>query len=78
LTKIWAEAPLNPGGGGSYAIGGTGTNTHGFTGALGARQVITGITLFNTEYDVDRPWLEDIVNQPGIGAYEALNPLAWV
>jgi len=47
-TKIWAEAPNNPGGGGSYAIGGTTSNTHNFTGAGGTRQVITGVTLSAT------------------------------
>jgi hypothetical protein len=29
-------------------------------------------------YNVSRPWLNDIINQPGIGAREVLNPLAWV
>lgn len=47
-TKIWAEAPNNPGGGGSYAIGGSGTNTHNFTGAGGTRQVITGLKITAT------------------------------
>jgi hypothetical protein len=47
-TKIWAEAPNNPGGGGSYAIGGSGTNAHGFTGAGGTRQVITGLKITAT------------------------------
>jgi hypothetical protein len=44
-TKIWAEAPNNPGGGGSYAIGGSGTNSHTFTGAGGTRQSIAGVFL---------------------------------
>ena len=29
-------------------------------------------------YNVSRPWLNDIINQPGIGAHEALNVGAWV
>lgn len=44
-TKIWAEAPNAPGGAGTYAIGGSGTNTHNFTGAGGTRQVITGLKI---------------------------------
>lgn len=47
-TKIWAEAPNAPGGGGTYAIGGSGTNTHNFTGAGGTRQVITGLKITAT------------------------------
>ncbi len=44
-TKIWAEAPNTPGGGGSYAVGGSGSNTHNFTGAGGTRQAITGVQI---------------------------------
>ena len=43
-TAIWAEAPLSPGGGGSYAIGGT-SNSHTFTGAGGSRQAIAGVNV---------------------------------
>jgi len=48
-TKIWAEAPNTPGGGGSYALGGSGTNAHAFTGASGLRQVITGLQIKGTQ-----------------------------
>jgi len=42
FTKIWAEAPLNPGGGGSYTLGGT-SNGHTFTGAGGTGQALAGV-----------------------------------
>lgn len=41
-TKLWAEAPLNPGGGASYALGGA-SNTHNFTGAGGSLQALAGV-----------------------------------
>jgi hypothetical protein len=40
-TTIWVDSPLTPGGGGSYALGGSGTNKHTFTG--GTQQYIAGI-----------------------------------
>jgi hypothetical protein len=40
-TKLWTFDAFHPGGGSSYAIGGSGTNSHTFTG--GAVQSILGI-----------------------------------
>jgi hypothetical protein len=62
-TKIWAESPNNPGGGGSYAIGGSGTTTHTFTSSTGTRRSIVGVQLtalgggaaFNDAWDVKTP-----------------------
>lgn len=42
FTKIWAEAPNNPGGGASYTLGGT-SNAHTFTGGGGTRQALAGV-----------------------------------
>lgn len=42
FTKIWAEAPLAPGGGGSYQLAGT-SNAHTFTGAGGTAQALAGV-----------------------------------
>jgi hypothetical protein len=42
FTKIWAEAPLGPGGGGNFTLGGT-SNVHTFTGGGGANQAIVGV-----------------------------------
>lgn len=42
-TTIFAYAALNPGGGASYALGGTTTNTHSFTGAGGSAQALAGV-----------------------------------
>lgn len=42
FTKIFSEAPLNPGGGASYTLGGT-SNAHTFTGAGGSVQALAGI-----------------------------------
>lgn len=42
FTKIFAEANLNPGGGGSYTLGGT-SNAHTFTGGGGSVQALVGI-----------------------------------
>ena len=42
FTKIFAEAPLNPGGGASYTLGGT-SNGHTFTGAGGTIQSLAGV-----------------------------------
>ena len=44
-TKIWAEAPNNPGGGGSYAIGGSSTTTHTFTSSAGSWRSLVGVQL---------------------------------
>lgn len=41
-TEIFSTAPLNPGGGASYAIGGT-TNTHTFTEASSSFQALAGV-----------------------------------
>ena len=41
-TAIWANSPLNPGGGGSYALGGT-SNNHSFTYGAGTDQANVGI-----------------------------------
>jgi hypothetical protein len=60
----------------------TGAQTATFTDTKNANRTVHVLALKalpgTPTYDVDRPWLKDIVNQPGIGAYEALNPLAWV
>lgn len=42
FTKIFAEAPLNPGAGASYALGGT-SNSHTFTGAGGVTPAWAGV-----------------------------------
>lgn len=42
FTKIFAEAPLNPGSAASYQLGGT-SNDHTFTGGAGVSQVMTGV-----------------------------------
>jgi len=42
FTKIWAESPLQPGGGGHYALGGT-SNVHTATGAGGTVQAFVGV-----------------------------------
>lgn len=42
FTKIWADDPLNPGGGGNYTLGGT-SNAHTFTGSGGTVQCIAGV-----------------------------------
>ena len=42
FTKIFAEAPLNPGAGASYTLGGT-SNAHTFTGAGGTNPAWVGI-----------------------------------
>jgi hypothetical protein len=42
FTKIWAESPLAPGGGGSFTLGGT-SNVHTFTGAGGSLQALVGV-----------------------------------
>jgi hypothetical protein len=42
FTKVWAEAPLSPGGGGSYTLGGT-SNAHTFTGAGGSSSALVGV-----------------------------------
>lgn len=42
FTKIYAEAPLSPGGGANYTLGGT-SNAHTFTGAGGTLQALVGI-----------------------------------
>jgi hypothetical protein len=42
FNKIFAEAPLNPGGGASYQIGGT-SNAHTFTGGGGTIQSLAGV-----------------------------------
>lgn len=43
FTKIWSEAPLNPGGGGTYTLGGT-SNAHTFNAPNnGSQQAAAGI-----------------------------------
>lgn len=42
FNKIFAEAPLNPGGGASYQLGGS-SNGHTFTGAGGTVQALAGV-----------------------------------
>jgi hypothetical protein len=42
FTKIWAEAPLNPAGGGNFTLGGT-SNAHTFTGGGGSAPSIVGV-----------------------------------
>lgn len=42
-TALFAESPFGPGGGASYAIGGSGTNSHTFTGAGGALPALSGV-----------------------------------
>jgi len=42
-TQIWSGAPLGPSGGASYAIGGTGTNTHTFTGGGDVTEALVGV-----------------------------------
>jgi hypothetical protein len=61
-TRIWSEAPNTPAGGGSYAIGGTGSNTHTFTGGGAVRYCITGISLISaiaTEQEGARFGMDD-------------------
>ena len=41
-TSFWENSPLGPGGGGSYALGGT-SNSHGFDFAGGNDKVIVGV-----------------------------------
>lgn len=42
FTKIFSEAPFNPGGGASYTLGGT-SNGHTFTGGGGTVQALAGV-----------------------------------
>lgn len=42
FTKIWADDPFSPGGGGNYTLGGT-SNAHTFTGSGGTLQCIAGV-----------------------------------
>lgn len=42
FNKIFSEAPLNPGGGASYQLGGV-SNAHTFTGAGGTAQALAGV-----------------------------------
>lgn len=42
FNKIFAEAPLNPGGGASYQLGGA-SNAHTFTGGGGTIQALAGV-----------------------------------
>lgn len=42
FTKIFAEAPLNPGGGANFTLGGT-SNVHTFTGGGGTIQTLSGV-----------------------------------
>lgn len=42
-TEIFSTAPNAPGGGASYAIGGSTSNSHTFTGAGGSRQALAGV-----------------------------------
>lgn len=42
FNKIWAEAPFNPGGGGSYQIGGT-SNAHTITFTAGSEAAWAGV-----------------------------------
>jgi hypothetical protein len=41
-TKMFAEEPYSPGGGASYAIGGT-SNIHEFTNTAGTTRVMAGV-----------------------------------
>jgi hypothetical protein len=47
-TEIFSTAPLGPGGGASYAIGGSGTNSHGFTEVSSTRQALVGVHVLPT------------------------------
>jgi hypothetical protein len=42
FSKVFDNAPLDPGGGSSYTIGGT-SNIHTFTGAGGTVQALAGV-----------------------------------
>lgn len=42
-TQIFSYAALDPGGGASYAIGGSGTNSHSFTGGGGTVRSLAGV-----------------------------------
>jgi hypothetical protein len=42
-TTLWGVSNFGPGGGASYALGGTTTNTHNFTGAGGTVQALAGV-----------------------------------
>jgi hypothetical protein len=46
FNKIWDNAPLDPGGGSSYQLGGT-SNDHTFTGAGGSNSSIAGIHIIS-------------------------------
>ncbi len=57
FTKIYSEAPLGPGGGASYTLGGT-SNAHTFTGAGGTVQALTGVhILAPSAGDTSTPFL---------------------
>ena len=42
-TQIWSAAPLGPSGGASYALGGSGTNSHTFTGGGDVTEALVGV-----------------------------------
>ena len=44
FTKIWDDAPFDPGGGSTYALGGS-SNGHTFTGAGGSNETGAGINV---------------------------------
>ncbi len=46
FVQVFAEAPLNPGGGASYQLGGT-SNIHTFTGGAGTIQALAGIHIIS-------------------------------
>lgn len=57
----------------TFSYGGDGSDD--FNTVMVLLKEITGVPNYNVD---SRPWLNNIINQPGIGAYEALNVQAWV
>lgn len=54
FNKIFSEAPLNPGGGASYQLGGA-SNAHTFTGAGGTRQALVGVHIIAAAVNSGNP-----------------------
>lgn len=57
-TTIWGESSLQPGGGGSYALGGSGSNSHTFTGAGGTIQALAGIHILSATAANQLAWVK--------------------
>lgn len=63
FTKIFSIANLNPGGGASYALGGT-NNAHTFTGAGGTVQALAGVHIIAAAGGGPSPFVPGLINAP--------------